>query len=203
VPLFVLTHHARPPLEMEGGIVFHFVTVAKPWGTVNRQAIYATSRINQLRKPSSAKADPPSVLIGAACAASSGLGRMPLPARRATFEAFRSASPPDGSECGEERKQYDGYADTQNLVADAWLSRRNTINRNITETASPHMEGPGFVSAAGQLVEHPRRGVTFQYADHEVMRRRRQVAVVSDITRQQFVAADGRVYQWTRCAIWL
>ncbi len=26
VPVFVLTHHARPPLEMKGGTVFHFVT---------------------------------------------------------------------------------------------------------------------------------------------------------------------------------
>lgn len=26
VPVFVLTHHARPPLEMDGGTVFHFVT---------------------------------------------------------------------------------------------------------------------------------------------------------------------------------
>lgn len=26
VPTFVLTHHGRPPLEMEGGTVFHFVT---------------------------------------------------------------------------------------------------------------------------------------------------------------------------------
>jgi dihydrofolate reductase len=26
VPTFVLTHHARAPLEMEGGTVFHFVT---------------------------------------------------------------------------------------------------------------------------------------------------------------------------------
>jgi len=26
VPIFVLTHHARPPLEMEGGTTFHFVT---------------------------------------------------------------------------------------------------------------------------------------------------------------------------------
>jgi dihydrofolate reductase len=26
VPAFVLTHHVRPPLEMEGGTVFHFVT---------------------------------------------------------------------------------------------------------------------------------------------------------------------------------
>jgi dihydrofolate reductase len=26
VPVFVLTHHARPPLEMNGGTVFHFVT---------------------------------------------------------------------------------------------------------------------------------------------------------------------------------
>ncbi len=26
VPVFVLTHHPRPPLEMEGGNVFHFVT---------------------------------------------------------------------------------------------------------------------------------------------------------------------------------
>jgi dihydrofolate reductase len=26
VPVFVLTHHKRPPLEMEGGTVFHFVT---------------------------------------------------------------------------------------------------------------------------------------------------------------------------------
>ncbi len=26
VPAFVLTHHERPPLEMEGGTVFHFVT---------------------------------------------------------------------------------------------------------------------------------------------------------------------------------
>jgi len=25
-PVFVLTHHARPPLEMKGGTVFHFVT---------------------------------------------------------------------------------------------------------------------------------------------------------------------------------
>lgn len=25
-PVFVLTHHPRPPLEMEGGTVFHFVT---------------------------------------------------------------------------------------------------------------------------------------------------------------------------------
>jgi dihydrofolate reductase len=26
VPVFVLTHHARPPIEMRGGTVFHFVT---------------------------------------------------------------------------------------------------------------------------------------------------------------------------------
>ena len=26
VPVFVLTHHSRPPLTMEGGTVFHFVT---------------------------------------------------------------------------------------------------------------------------------------------------------------------------------
>ena len=26
VPVFVLTHHARPPLVMEGGTTFHFVT---------------------------------------------------------------------------------------------------------------------------------------------------------------------------------
>jgi dihydrofolate reductase len=26
VPVFVLTHHARPPLEMKGGNIFHFVT---------------------------------------------------------------------------------------------------------------------------------------------------------------------------------
>ena len=26
VPVFVLTHHSRPPLEMEGGTVFHFIT---------------------------------------------------------------------------------------------------------------------------------------------------------------------------------
>lgn len=26
VPVFILTHHARPPLEMEGGTTFHFVT---------------------------------------------------------------------------------------------------------------------------------------------------------------------------------
>jgi dihydrofolate reductase len=26
VPVFVLTHHAREPIEMEGGTVFHFVT---------------------------------------------------------------------------------------------------------------------------------------------------------------------------------
>ena len=26
VPVFVLTHHARPPIELEGGTVFHFVT---------------------------------------------------------------------------------------------------------------------------------------------------------------------------------
>lgn len=25
-PVFVLTHHARPPLEMKGGTVFHFIT---------------------------------------------------------------------------------------------------------------------------------------------------------------------------------
>lgn len=26
VPVFVLTHHERPPLEMDGGTIFHFVT---------------------------------------------------------------------------------------------------------------------------------------------------------------------------------
>ena len=26
VPVFILTHHARPPIEMEGGTTFHFVT---------------------------------------------------------------------------------------------------------------------------------------------------------------------------------
>ncbi len=26
VPVFVVTHHERPPLEMEGGTIFHFVT---------------------------------------------------------------------------------------------------------------------------------------------------------------------------------
>ena len=25
-PVFVLTHHTRPPLEMEGGTIFHFIT---------------------------------------------------------------------------------------------------------------------------------------------------------------------------------
>jgi dihydrofolate reductase len=30
VPVFVLTHHARPPLEMEGGTTFHFVTEGIP-----------------------------------------------------------------------------------------------------------------------------------------------------------------------------
>jgi dihydrofolate reductase len=36
-PVFVLTHHARPPLEMEGGTTFHFVTdgieAALDWAT--------------------------------------------------------------------------------------------------------------------------------------------------------------------------
>lgn len=26
VPVFIMTHHARPPIEMEGGTTFHFVT---------------------------------------------------------------------------------------------------------------------------------------------------------------------------------
>ncbi len=26
VPTFIPTHHARPPIEMEGGTTFHFVT---------------------------------------------------------------------------------------------------------------------------------------------------------------------------------
>lgn len=26
VPVFILTHHARPPIEMEGDTTFHFVT---------------------------------------------------------------------------------------------------------------------------------------------------------------------------------
>lgn len=26
VPVFILTHHARPPIEMEGGTTFHFIT---------------------------------------------------------------------------------------------------------------------------------------------------------------------------------
>lgn len=26
VPVFIITHHARPPIEMEGGTTFHFVT---------------------------------------------------------------------------------------------------------------------------------------------------------------------------------
>jgi dihydrofolate reductase len=26
VPVFILTHHARPPIQMEGGTIFHFVT---------------------------------------------------------------------------------------------------------------------------------------------------------------------------------
>src|SRR3546814_6887493 len=30
VPVFVLTHHARPPLEMDGGTTFHFVTGGIP-----------------------------------------------------------------------------------------------------------------------------------------------------------------------------
>ena len=30
VPVFVLTHHARPPLVMEGGTTFHFVTEGTP-----------------------------------------------------------------------------------------------------------------------------------------------------------------------------
>jgi dihydrofolate reductase len=25
-PVFILTHHARPPIEMEGGTTFHFIT---------------------------------------------------------------------------------------------------------------------------------------------------------------------------------
>ena len=28
VPAFILTHHARPPIEMEGGTTFHFITGA-------------------------------------------------------------------------------------------------------------------------------------------------------------------------------
>ena len=33
-PVFVLTHHARPPLEMEGGTVFHFID-ASPQEALN------------------------------------------------------------------------------------------------------------------------------------------------------------------------
>jgi dihydrofolate reductase len=29
-PVFVLTHHPRPPIEMEGGTVFHFIEAAPP-----------------------------------------------------------------------------------------------------------------------------------------------------------------------------
>ena len=32
-PVFVLTHHARPPIEMEGGTVFHFVDASPAGGT--------------------------------------------------------------------------------------------------------------------------------------------------------------------------
>jgi dihydrofolate reductase len=37
VPTFVLTHHARPPLEMEGGTTFHFVS--DPVETVLQRAL--------------------------------------------------------------------------------------------------------------------------------------------------------------------
>jgi dihydrofolate reductase len=38
VPVFVLTHHARKPLQMEGGTVFHFVT-----GGINNALEQATA----------------------------------------------------------------------------------------------------------------------------------------------------------------
>jgi len=46
VPVFVVTHHARPPLECEGGTTFTFVTTAssQPWRRRERSRPAATSR---------------------------------------------------------------------------------------------------------------------------------------------------------------
>src|SRR3546814_2917519 len=45
VPVFVLTHHARPPLEMDGGTTFHFVT-----GGIHERSEEHTSELQSLMR---------------------------------------------------------------------------------------------------------------------------------------------------------
>ena len=37
-PTFILTHHTRPPIEMEGGTTFHFIDAATPAGLADHLA---------------------------------------------------------------------------------------------------------------------------------------------------------------------
>jgi dihydrofolate reductase len=56
VPVFVLTHYERPPLEMEGGTVFHFVTggieaaLDRARGAAGRQDIRVGGGVATLRQ---------------------------------------------------------------------------------------------------------------------------------------------------------
>src|SRR5688572_8162149 len=55
-PVFVLTHHARPPLEMEGGTVFHFVTegiddaLKRAQAAAGRQDIRLSGGVSTIRQ---------------------------------------------------------------------------------------------------------------------------------------------------------
>jgi hypothetical protein len=60
-----------------------------------------------------------------------------------------------------------------------------------------------FVSTSREFIEDRGACVRFQNADHQGVRARRQMALVSDLARDDLVAAHGRMYQWARGSTWL
>jgi hypothetical protein len=60
-----------------------------------------------------------------------------------------------------------------------------------------------FVSTSREFIEDTGACVRLQNADHQGVRTRRPMALVSDLARDDLVAAHGCMYQWARGSTWL
>jgi hypothetical protein len=71
------------------------------------------------------------------------------------------------------------------------------------EGMRPACSAIDFVGTSREFLEDTRSCVRFQNADHQGVRTRRQMALVSDLARDDLVAAHGCMYQWARGSTWL
>jgi len=55
-----------------------------------------------------------------------------------------------------------------------------------------------FIGTSREFIEDAGACVRSQNADHQGVRTRRQMALVSDLARNELVAAHGCMYQWAR-----